>query len=189
MAHAIHVALLRAINVGGKHLLPMADLRALFAAEGAVDVETYIQSGNVVFAAPARHAAGLGGRVERRIQDRFGFAAPVLVRTHAELAEVVANQPFADPGAEVHVVFLADRPSAARVGALDPDRSPGDRFVARGREVYLRRGGGPTQLTTDYFDRVLATTSTGRNWRTVTRLLTMCAARVRAPAGAGRSRS
>jgi uncharacterized protein (DUF1697 family) len=188
---AIHVALLRAVNVGGRNRLPMAELRALFAAEGALEVETYIQSGNVVFAAPARRGGAIGGRVARRIEDRFGMETPVVVRSHEELAEVVASLPFPGAEAAVHVLFLADRPSQARLDHLDPDRSPGDRFVARGREVYLLcpNGVGRTKLTTDYFDRALATASTGRNWRTVTRLLAMCAARAGARAGADRSRS
>jgi uncharacterized protein (DUF1697 family) len=72
-----------------------------------------------------------------------------------------------------HVMFLADLPSPVSVDNLDPDRSPPDTFVVRGREVYLQLPDGVarTKLTNGYFDSKLATTSTGRNWRTVTKLL------------------
>jgi uncharacterized protein (DUF1697 family) len=75
----------------------------------------------------------------------------------------------------LYVAFLADRPSQERVEALDPDRSPPDEYVVRGQEIYLRlpNGAARTKLTTDYFDTKLKTTSTARNWRTVTKLFEM----------------
>jgi uncharacterized protein (DUF1697 family) len=77
----------------------------------------------------------------------------------------------AEPGM-LHVVFLADEPTRAAIGALDPKRSPGDEFVVRGREIYLRcpNGMGRSKLTNAYFDSKLSTTSTLRNWRTVLEL-------------------
>jgi uncharacterized protein (DUF1697 family) len=73
----------------------------------------------------------------------------------------------------LHVLFLADLPEASRVAVLDPERSPGDEYIVRGREIYLRltTGAANTKLTNAYFDSKLATVSTGRNWRTVTKLL------------------
>jgi uncharacterized protein (DUF1697 family) len=90
----------------------------------------------------------------------------------------VANNPFLAAGAAdetLHVLFLADPPSPRRVADLDPDRSPPDAFVVLGQEVYLRlpHGAARTKLTNAYFDARLATTSTGRNWRTVTKLLAL----------------
>ena len=80
----------------------------------------------------------------------------------------------ADP-AQLHVGFLAEAPTAARTAELDPDRSPSDAFELRGREVYLHfpNGTARSKLTVDYFDRVLETTITIRNWRTVGKLLEM----------------
>ena len=172
---ATHLALLRGINVGGKHALPMRDLRELFVEAGCRDVRTYIQSGNVLFTADPDAVAPLPGLIAARIAERFGYRVPVVLRTAAELDEVVRGNPFLGEGAAegtLHVLFLADLPEARRVAALDPDRSPPDAFVVRGREVYLRlpNGAARTKLTTDYFDATLATTSTGRNWRTVTTL-------------------
>ncbi|HEU0116247.1 MAG TPA: DUF1697 domain-containing protein [Thermomicrobiales bacterium] len=173
-----HVALLRGVNVGGKNKLPMKELAALFVGEGCANVRTYIQSGNVVFDATPALAATLPERMPARIAERFGFRAPMVARTAAEMERIVAGNPFLAAGVPetaLHVLFLADQPEPDRVATLDPDRSPPEAFVARGREIYLHapNGLGRSKLTNDYFDRTLATISTGRNWRTVTTLLGM----------------
>jgi uncharacterized protein (DUF1697 family) len=173
-----YVALLRGINVGGKNKLPMNDLVAMFAAAGCADVRSYIQSGNVVFRASADLAARVPALVAAAIAERFGYRVPVIVRTADELRDVSERNPFlaagADPSA-LHVMFLAGRPDPARAAALDPNRSPGDAFALRGREIYLHcpHGLARTKLTNDYFDTKLATTSTVRNWNTVLRLLAL----------------
>lgn len=173
-----HVALLRGVNVGGKHRLPMNDLAAIFTEAGCSGVATYIQSGNVVFRAPAARARALPGLVEAAIAERFGFRTPVVIRGAGEMARVARANPFlaagADPGT-LHVAFLAGRPSPARVAALDPGRSPPDAFVVRGLEVFLHlpNGAGRSKVTNAWLDSALATTSTIRNWRTVLALLEM----------------
>ncbi len=172
---ATYLALLRGVNVGGANKLPMNELRDLFVAAGCRDVRTYIQSGNVIFTADPRVVASLPGVVTAHIAERFGYRVPLVVRTAAQIGDVVRHNPFVAEGAAVetlHVVFLADRPPARAVAALDPDRSPPDTFVVRGQEIYLRlpHGMARTKLTNAYFDATLATTSTARNWRTVTAL-------------------
>ena len=148
------------INVGGKNKLPMAKLVALFEELGCEDVQTYIQSGNVVFEASA------------------GLALPVQLRSAWELRRALRTHPLATGGVEVsslHVMFLADRPSAARIKKLDPDRSPGDRFTVIGREIYLccPNGIARTKLTNAYFDTALRTVCTIRNWRSAQKLLAL----------------
>ena len=166
-----HVALLRGINVGGKNMLPMKELCALFAAVGCAHVESYIQSGNVIFEAPVRTLAALPARVSAAIEARFGFAPPVVVRSARELAAVIAHVPYRDTE-HVHVAFLAASPARARVAALDPDVARPEHFTLRGRDlyVYLPNGAGRAKLGTTYFDKQLATTTTLRNWRTVLEL-------------------
>jgi uncharacterized protein (DUF1697 family) len=173
---ARYLALLRGINVGGKNKLPMQDLIGVFAESGCEHVKSYIQSGNVIFDAAPDVAARLPDVIPARIADRFGYRTPVVLRTAGELAAVIPNNPFLGAGCaedQLHVYFLADEADPRRVGQLDPDRSPPDRFEVRGREVYLRlpNGMARTKLTNAYFDSKLATTSTARNWRTVTKLL------------------
>src|SRR5688572_5355330 len=132
-----HLALLRAINVSGKNMLPMKDLRELFAETGCENVRTYIQSGNVVFNATAAVANDLPEMIAALIKERFGIHSPVIVRTANELAAVVSGNPFLKAGMpekELHVMFLAVAPGASRIGTLDPARSPGDEFAVRGKD-------------------------------------------------------
>jgi uncharacterized protein (DUF1697 family) len=173
-----YVALLRGVNVGGKNLLPMTDLARMFEEAGCTSVRTYIQSGNVRFSVSQSKATKLPGLISGRIADQFGYRTPVLLRSAAELEETIRNNSFLHAGApenHLHVLFLADQPDAAAIASLDPDRSPPDAFVVRGREVYLRcpNGVGGTKLTNAWFDSRLSTISTGRNWRTVLKLFEM----------------
>jgi len=173
-----HIALLRGINVGGKNQLPMKELALLFREAGCTHAEPYIQSGNVVFKARPAVAPSVPSLVQKAVAGRFGFSVPIVVRTAEELARVAAENPFTRSGAvddSLHVAFLADRPSAEKVAALDPERSPPDEFIVRGREIYLccPNGLARSKLTNQYFDSKLTTRSTVRNWRTVLRLLEM----------------
>ncbi len=172
-----HVALLRGVNVGGRHRLPMADLAALATDAGAHAPKTFIQSGNLVCDLPADGAAAFADALAAGIAARFGFRSPVVVRSAAEWSAVVAAPPF--DVAALHVAFLADVPPPARVAALDPARSPGDRFEVRGRDVFLHlpNGVAGTRITNDWLDRQLGTVSTARNWRTVLALAELLAAR------------
>jgi uncharacterized protein (DUF1697 family) len=170
-----YVALLRGVNVGGKNLLPMKDLTCLFGDAGCAGVRTYIQSGNVIFSASQAKAQKLPDRISKAIADRFGYRTPVVLRRAEELGETIRNNPFLHAGASenfLHVMFLGSQPDAGAIAALDPDRSPPDAFVVRGREIYLQcpNGAGTTKLTNAWFDSRLSTISTGRNWRTVLKL-------------------
>ena len=180
----VNVALLRGINVGGKNKLPMKELTALFVEAGCEEVRTYIQSGNVVFRAGSADVEEISSIIRASILERYGYQVPVITRTAGELQEIMEANPFVGAGAEtdkLHVMFLADLPDSAGVDTLDPERSPGDEFAVRGREVYLHcpNGVARSKLTNSYFDSRLSTTSTSRNWRTVRKLLELAA-------GAGR---
>lgn len=170
-----YAVLLRGINVGGKNKLPMKNLAELFAAVGCRSVETYIQSGNVVFDASSSVARQAPQAIGEAIEQRFGYRVPLILRSGRELAQVVAENPFLRQGVaekELHVYFLADRPAEAE---LDAKRSAPDEFILCGREIYLRlpNGMGRSKLTNAYFDSKLKTVSTGRNWATVLRLAAM----------------
>ena len=176
MACETYIALLRGVNVGGKHILPMKDLVALAADCKCREVRTYIQSGNLIFAAPGDVARSFPQKLAKKIQERFGFASPVIVRTPDELAQIVRDNPFlkaGKPEKELHVHFLAELPTAEAIKSLDPDRSPPDAFRVVGRNVYLHtpNGMGRTKLTSTYLDSRLGTVGTARNWATVKKLL------------------
>jgi uncharacterized protein (DUF1697 family) len=175
-----HVALLRGINVGGKNMLPMKELAAMFAKAGCADVTTYIQSGNVVFCAEDKVVEGLGAGIAEQVEARFGIRVPVVLRAAAEIDAVLRANPFlkAGPSEEtLHVCFLADRPGKDLVAGLDAGRSTPDAFAVVGREIYMQlvNGMARTKLTNAYFDSKLKTVSTMRNWRTVLKLAEMLA--------------
>jgi uncharacterized protein (DUF1697 family) len=172
-----HVALLRGINVGGRNTLPMKDLVKIFGDAGGTSARTYIQSGNVIFDAPAG-APGVGDKVAAAIAKRFGFRIPVILRTSQQLLDIIRSNPFL-PEVEdprwLHVYFLADPPAARAIAGLDPARSAPDVFQVRGQEIYLHlpNGMGRSKLSNAYFDSKLSTISTARNWATILKLSEM----------------
>ncbi len=175
----VHVALLRGVNVGGRNRLPMSVLSGLLADAGALDVRTYIQSGNALFTVAPSRAAAVALALSEGVERELGFRPVVVVRTADELARVAHRHPLGGPKVDprtLHVAFLSARPSRARVAALDPDRSPPDAVLVRGSEAWLRlpNGGGGTRYTNAYLDATLGTTSTVRNWRTVLALARLC---------------
>ena len=173
---AKHIALLKGINVGGHNKLPMKDLRRIFTDAGAEDVATYIQSGNVVFTAPAALARKLPEQVAAAIEDEFGFCPAIVGRTATALRKIADANPYeVDDPKLVHVGFFDHKPKAAAAKRLDPGRSPGDHFTVNGAELYLHTPNGlaRTKLTTAYLESTLGVQVTVRNWRTVTQLLAM----------------
>ena len=168
-----YISLLRGINVGGQRKIRMADLAAAYEVLGLKNVNTYVQSGNVVFDTGIRSAAEVASAIEEKIRSRFGFDVTVLVRTTRELAAVVEGNPFAAQAAEdpakVHVTFLAARPGREPIRQIEGTDAGGDAFFLRGQEVYLHCPGGygRTKLNNTFFERKLKMPATTRNWKTV----------------------
>ncbi|HEX4493254.1 MAG TPA: DUF1697 domain-containing protein [Acidimicrobiia bacterium] len=167
-----YIALLRGINVGGKHAVPMAKLRALCESLDLTEVGTYIQSGNVVFAA---NKAVTPAAFEKALRSEFGFEIPVVLRTRTELAKVVSGDPFKKvERSNVHVGFMAKKPAAAALKQIDHERFLPEAVVVKGCEVYyhLPNGMGRAKLPL-HVDRQLNVPTTVRNWNTVTKLLAL----------------
>jgi uncharacterized protein (DUF1697 family) len=174
---AVHVALLRGINLGGKRRVPMARLRELLTERGYEDVRTHLQSGNVVLRAPAR-AAGLEHDLATVIETEFGFPVPVVVRSRAQLDTVIAEDPFGDVVTEpklYQITFLAGRPAAGTEARLQGIATGAERVAVRGREVYTWHpdGIGRSKLGTALGDRAMKAVATTRNFRTVLALAEM----------------
>ena len=169
---ARHVSLLRGINVGGNNLISMARLRALYQALGCEDVETYLQSGNVIFRR-TRDPAAVGRGVERAIKHELGLEIRVLDRTHAALAAILIADPFhgLDPSRQF-VMFLSGRPGREIARELDHVRLGPDEAVLIGEELHLNcpDGIGNSKLPGLLSEKRLGVAATTRNWRTVTRL-------------------
>lgn len=171
------VALLRAVNVGGRKL-PMAELRALCAGLGWADVATYIQSGNVVFTAPGRPAA-LEKSLEDAIAERFGFAVPVVVRTAAQWADYPPANPFPEAARDEPnrlMLLLAKAPPARGAEDLIQARAVAGEQVKRAGDAlwfHYPEGAGTSKLTPSLIDRAVGSPATARNYRTVATLLDM----------------
>ncbi len=161
-----HIALLRAINVGGTGKLPMTELRAICERLGFTKVQTYIQSGNVVFDSRLG-AARVKVALEDALEERLGRRHDVMLRSAAELASVEMRNPFpeADPK-QLLVIFLdAPPPRDALAGTKIPGR---ERLHLDGRELFIHfpDGMGQSKLKVPF-----AGIGTGRNLNTIRALL------------------
>jgi uncharacterized protein (DUF1697 family) len=177
----VYIALLRGVNVGGKNILPMKSLSVLCEAQGCTTVQTYIQSGNVVFRSSAKVAAAFPRALASQIKDQFGFETTVILRTSEELRLVTENNPFLKPGVDtkfLHVMFLAAEPVLPDVVRLNPVCEGEEAFLLRGREIflYLPYGSGRSKMASYSYDKILRTVGSTRNWQTVTKLLALAEA-------------
>ena len=171
-------ALLRAVNLGSRNRVAMGDLRRVFEQAGCSDVATYIQSGNVVFAAREGDRATLARELERAVEDEFGFSSRIVLRKGAEIETLVRSHPFGPDTSKTHVVFLADKPSSGAVRALGQEDVAPDEVAFVGRDVVLRFSGGVqgARLTGAPLERRLGVPGTMRTWRTVERLAELATA-------------
>ncbi|NJN84167.1 MAG: DUF1697 domain-containing protein [Caldilineaceae bacterium] len=171
-----YVSLLRGINISGQKSMRMAELRELYKSLGFANIQSYLQSGNVLFQSDQEDGAELGRDIEAAIAERFGFEVSVLIRTPAEFEQVVENNPFLttrneDP-TRLYVTFLAETPTESALAQANlPDHKP-DEFVVAGQEIYIfcPNGYGRTKLSNTFFERKLKIRATTRNWKTVTAL-------------------
>jgi uncharacterized protein (DUF1697 family) len=164
------VALLRAVNVGGTGKLPMGDLKEICVSLGFGSVRTYIASGNVVFVSLKSEAAIKAG-LERRLETYAGKSVGVLVRTAAEMAQVLADNPFPDAAPNrTMAVFLDRAPPADTLAAV---RGRNDEQIGLGRrEIYIHYGDG---MAKSKLVVPAAKTGTARNINTVAALAKMAA--------------
>ncbi len=168
----MHVALLRGVNVGGNKRVPMADLREVCEELRWVRIATYIQSGNVVFAAKGR-ASALEAALEAAIEERFGFGVPVIVRPAAWWLREAAGSPFVDAeNARANLLHLGvakGKPASGAAKALAPYCTRGERVVIRGDAIWIdyRDGVARSKLLPAVVDRAVGSVVTMRNWKSV----------------------
>jgi uncharacterized protein (DUF1697 family) len=169
-----YLALLRGINVGGKNLVRMTDLRAAFDEMEFADVATYIQSGNVLFRAPRQSRGKLAARLESELSARLGLQVKVVLLTAAQLREVIDRAPegFGAPSDRCDVIFLRAPLSAKKAFDLLETKEGVDRAWA-GREVlYFARLAA--KASSSRLSRIVMRPEYGdmtiRSWSTATRL-------------------
>jgi uncharacterized protein (DUF1697 family) len=164
---ARYVVLLRGINLGSRNRIAMPKLRAAFEEAGFEDVQTHLQSGNVVVGKRVSAKA-----VERLIKERFGLEIDVVVRSGADLARIVKRNPLrkvATNPKRYQVTFLARKLPEKAVRELEEAAVPGERVVVEGREVYAWHAEGiaRSKLWSKLAAKSLGITATSRNWSTV----------------------
>lgn len=171
-----HIALLRGINVGGKTLVPMTELKKLFEALGFSEVKTLLQSGNVVFKSKGATGAKLEALLEKEIAKKFGRPVDCMVRTESEWAAIIKANPFpkeaADDPSHLVVLCVKDKPDTKALAALKEAISGREYFEAKGMELYFvyPDGIGTSKLTNVVIEKKLGTRGTARNWNTVLKI-------------------
>lgn len=172
---ATWIALLRGINVGGKNKIKMAELRAALESAGLADIQTYIQSGNIVFKS-SQTAGKLQILVKTTIESGWGYDVPTMVLKANELKKIVANNPFTEGDENfLHATLLQSKPKAAAVKDTQDHDFGIDEFLVDGKCVYIYcpSGYSKTKITNGFFEKRLGVSATTRNWRTVNRLIAM----------------
>ena len=172
-----YIAILRGINVGTGRKVPMADLKKLCERLGLKQVQSYIQSGNLVF---ELHNPELIPELEARLQktfsETFGFEIPVLIRTSEEWTNSIAQNPFLKEEnvdiERLHLTCLKELPSPDLLEKIKAFLYLPDRYEIIGRDVFIfcAAGYGTSKLVNSFFESKLKTSATTRNWKTVMQL-------------------
>ena len=163
---ATYAAFLRAINVGGTGKLPMADLRDLCEGLGLRRVQTYVQSGNVVFRT-RKGATRVQGELERALAERMDKPVPVLLRSEAELGALVERNPFPEAAPNRLLIYLTD--AVIDEAAVTTCPTPGGERLQLGERaiyVWYPEGQGRSKLKVPHVQG-----ATARNLRTLTKVL------------------
>jgi uncharacterized protein (DUF1697 family) len=176
----IYIALLRGINVGGKNKIKMTDLKTALENIGMARVQTYIQSGNVLFESQEGETS-LRKRFEQEIEAVFGITLTVVLRTAEQLERIVGNCPFSEEalaeaaatceGESLYVAMLPEAPSQLGIEKLAAANNEEDEYRIDGQDVYLlfRHSIRDAKLGTNL--KKLGVSATVRNWNTMTKLM------------------
>jgi uncharacterized protein (DUF1697 family) len=175
-----YVAMLRGINLGPNKRVRMEALRKSFESIGLKNVQTYIQSGNVIFKSRKTSVAALRKKIEAQITSDFGFSALTILRTQEELGRVINGNPLLkQAGAsheKLHVIFLSETPERDVLKQLESLTKSPDASCCLNQEIYLHLPNGFAQSSMIHnpLERKLLTRATTRNWRTVSNIYQMC---------------
>jgi uncharacterized protein (DUF1697 family) len=175
-----YVAMLRGINLGPHKRVKMEALRKSFESLGLKNVQTYIQSGNVIFKAGKTSPTALHSKIEARIASDFGFSSLTILRSQEELGKVVKANPFLKQAGtrheKLHVIFLSETPERDVLKQLEGLTKSPDASCCLGQEIYLHLPNGFSQSSMIHnpLERKLLTRATTRNWRSVNNIYQMC---------------
>lgn len=177
-----YIALLRGINLGKYRKIRMANLRQLFERMGYTNVQTYIQTGNVIFCTAQENTQGeLQKHIQEAIQAQFGFDVPTVVLTHSEMEKVAHNNPFLLQNNELaderlHISFLHTTPSEECKLSISKKQFPPDKYILHNHVVYIfcTATYSQSKLGNTFFENNLKVKATTRNWKTTKKILALC---------------
>lgn len=174
-----YISILRGINVGGNRIVKMDALRQMYEAAGFQNVQSFIQSGNVIFTCKDSQAGELAAKISLQIADRFGFTVPVIVIELKDFDKLVSENPFEkEAGRDIsymHVTFLSENPDPEKFGTIRKEYCKRDEYRVSDKAIYLYcpDGYGKTGLTNGFFESLLNVKASTRNWKTTVELLNM----------------
>lgn len=171
-----YIALLRGINVGGHKKVPMAELRELLINSELENVQTYIQSGNVVFQSSEKSIQSLEQKIHKAIQTKFGFDVSVLVRTRKDLQRIFDDSPFSEDKMKAsYFTILQETPSKELVKEASEKIYEGEEYEIINDCIYFycEKGYGQAKFNMNFFERKLKTSATSRNYNTMVKLIAM----------------
>lgn len=166
-----YISILRGINVSGQKSIKMADLKALYESLGFEGVQTYIQSGNVIFKSPINDTSKIIEIIEKAIKDAYGFEVPVQIRNREDLKKIIDDFPIKG-NIELNrlfVTFMKIKPENIAFDEIEKLKAPGDEVIFKDMEIYLYvpAGYGKSRLDNNTLERKLKVKATTRNWKTI----------------------
>lgn len=178
----VYLALLRGINVSGKKIIKMEDLRKLMAAAGFENIKTYIQSGNVIFESPEKNKSKLARSLEILIEQHYGFDVSVFLIDTEDIEKAIDNNPFANGRVEeeagfkkIYVTFLSEKPSKENFEKLKQGPIGNDLIEVIDTILYfkLESKASDSKLSNNLIESKLKVRATTRNWNTTLKLLSL----------------
>ena len=169
-----YISLLRGINVGGHKKILMADLKSLFQDLGFKNIQTYIQSGNVVFEAKETDLGVLEKMILEKIKTHYDFDVPVLILIPKQVEDAISKNPFEEYD-KLSFTFLAENPTQENIDIFNSFSFDNEFFELKDNVVYAHypNGAGNAKMNHTFIERKLKVTATSRNLRTTKKLLEM----------------
>jgi uncharacterized protein (DUF1697 family) len=171
-----YIALLKGINVGGHKKVPMADLRELLTKSGFENVQTYIQSGNVILQSSKSDISVIENNIQESIMDHFGFEISVLVKTRSDLKRIFNDSPFSEEKKKAsYFILLRNTPEDDLVKVASEKVYEGEEYKILKDCIYFfcEKGFGQAKFNANFFERKLKTFVTARNYNTMVKLLSL----------------
>lgn len=170
-----YIALLRGINVSGQKKIKMTELKSLFQKMNFQNIETYIQSGNIIFSSKENSVKTLERKISAGIKNKFGFEVHTFIITSKEIKDVLINNPFIKKKKDterLYVTFLSAQPLQEKIQNLNSSNFSPEEYQIVGKIIYLHlpNGAGKAKLNNNFFENKLKVNATTRNWKTINTL-------------------